>query len=288
MTIRVIFAPLTGRRADETVFATAAAAAKRFNAHVDTAFLRTDPRDAIPYLGEGISGALVDEFIQRAEQENVRQSHKARAAFDAWRGREAITLADAPSGSAEATCSWREVIGNADQNTEACGRLADLVIASRDATEGTVENEVAFEASLMHSGRPLLLAAPAPRSSLGDTIMIAWNGSAESARAVGAAIPFLEAAGSVTVVTGNEGELPGPGADDLNRYLSWHGISGKSRIVDVNDRPVGEVLLEAATEIKADLLVMGAYSHSRLREYIFGGATRYILDEGNLPVFMAH
>lgn len=288
MTIRVVFAPLTGRKADETVFATAAAVAKRFSAHVDTTFLRTDPRDAIPYLGEGISGALVDEFIQRAEQENVTLSHKARAAFDAWRGREAITLADAPSGSATATCSWREIIGNADQNTEACGRLADLVIASRNATEGTVENEVAFEASLMHSGRPLLLTAPAPRSNLGDAIMIAWNGSAESARAVGAAMPFLEAAGSVTVVTGNEGELPGPGGDDLIKYLAWHGVSAHLRVVEVNNRPVGEVLLEAATDIRADMLVMGAYSHSRLREYVFGGATRHILDEGNLPVFMAH
>ncbi len=288
MTIRVIFAPLTGRKADDTVFATATAVAKRFNAHVDTTFLRTDPRDAIPYLGEGISGALVDEFIQRAEQENVNQSHKARAAFDAWRGREAITLADAPAGSAAPTCSWREVVGNADQNTEACGRLADLVIASRDATEGTVENEVAFEASLMHSGRPLLLAPPAPQAGLGDRIMIAWNGSAESARAVGAAMPFLENAGSVTVVTGNEGELPESSGDELIKYLAWHGISANSRIVEVNDRPIGEVLLETATDIKADMLVMGAYSHSRLREYIFGGATRYILDEGNLPVFMAH
>lgn len=288
MTIRVVFAPLTGRNADETVLATAAAVAKRFNAHVDTTFLRADPRDAIPYLGEGISGALVDEFIQRAEEENVNQSRKARAAFDAWRGREAITLADAPSGSAAATCSWREIIGNADQNTEACGRLADLVIASRDSAEGTVENEVAFEAALLHSGRPLLLAAPTSRSSLGDRIMIAWNGSAESARAVGAAMPFLEAAESVTAVTGNEGDLPGPGGEDLRKYLAWHGVSSQVRVVEVNDRPVGEVLLEAATDLKADMLVMGAYSHSRVREYIFGGATRYILDEGNLPVFMAH
>ncbi|MEX2617339.1 MAG: universal stress protein [Alphaproteobacteria bacterium] len=288
MTIRVIFAPLTGGKADDTVFATAAAVAKRFNAHVDTTFLRTDPRDAIPYMGEGISGALVDESIQRAEEENVNRSHKARSAFDAWRDREAITLADAPSGSTAATCSWREIVGNADQNTEACGRLADLVIASRDSSEGTVENEVAFEAALLHSGRPLLLASPTPRSSLGDRIMIAWNGSAESARAVGAAMPFLKAAGSVTVVTGNEGDLPGPGGDELKKYLAWHGVSSQTRVVEVNDRPVGEVLLEAATDSTADMLVMGAYSHSRLREYIFGGVTRYILDEGNLPVFMAH
>jgi nucleotide-binding universal stress UspA family protein len=263
-------------------------AAKRFNAHVDVAFLRTDPRDAIPYLGEGISGALVDEFIQRAEEENTSQSHKARAAFDAWRGREPITLAESPTGSNAATCSWREIVGNADQNTDACGRLADLVIAARDTGEGTIENEVAFEASLMHSGRPLLLAAPGAGPTLGERVLIAWNGSAESARAVGAAMPFLETAAAVTAVSANEEGLEVTSSEALCHYLSWHGIAAKARSVESDGRDIGEILLEAAMADKADMLVMGAYSHSRLREYILGGATRYILDEGTIPVFMAH
>jgi nucleotide-binding universal stress UspA family protein len=288
MTIRVIFAPLTGRKSDDAVFSTAAAASKRFNAHVDAAFLRMDPRDAIPYMGEGISGALVDEFIQRAEEENASQSHRSRAAFDVWRGQEAITLADAPSGAASPTCSYREIVGDADRNTEACGRLADLVIAARHTAEGTIENEVAFEASLMHSGRPLLLAAPSPQGSLGDRITIAWNGSAESARAVGAAMPFLKAAQSVTAITANEDGNPEGTGEALAGYLAWHGITVTPKVVEADGRPIGEILLSAAEADKSDLLVMGAYSHSRLREYILGGATRHILDESNLPVFMAH
>jgi nucleotide-binding universal stress UspA family protein len=251
-------------------------------------FLRTDPREAIPYLGEGISGALVEEFIERAEQENISQSHRARAAFDAWRGREPITLADSPSGADAATCSWRELMGSADQNIEACGRLSDLVIAARDTVEGNIENELAFEAALMHSGRPLLLAAPVPQATLGERILIAWNGSAEAARAVGAAMPFLKSAKAVTAITANEEGKPVTTGDALSRYLAWHGIVVKTRSVEQDGRNIGELLLEAAQQDNADMMVMGAYSHSRLREYILGGATRHILDEGNIPVFMAH
>ena len=288
MSMRVIFAPLTGRKSDEAVFATSGATAKRFKAHVDAVFLRTDPREAIPYLGEGMSGALVEEFIQRAEEENVSQSHKARAAFDAWRGRDSITLAESPTGADTATCSWREITGSADRNIEACGRLADLVVAARNAAEGTVENEVAFEAALMHSGRPLLLAAPTPPATLGDRVLIAWNGSAEAARAVGAALPFLKSAVAVTAITANEEGKPVTTGDALSRYLAWHGIAVQARSVAQDGRNIGELLLDAAAKDNADMLVMGAYSHSRLREYVLGGATRHILDEGNIPVFMAH
>ncbi len=296
MSIRVIFTPLSGRESDKSVLAAARAAARRFNAHVDVVSLRGDPRDAIPYLGEGVSGALVEEFIEQAERENIEQADKARAAFDRWREDAGFTLADSPGdnlagpGTTEesATCSWREIAGSAEYAAASAGRLADLIITPRGDAAGEMENEGAFETALLRSGRPLLLAPPTPCEALGDNIAIAWDGSAEAARAVGAAMPFLRAADTVTAIAVAEEGKRGAPVEDLARYLSWHGVQANTRTVAADDRTIGEAILGEAMHESADLLVMGAYSHNRYRELIFGGATRYILDECALPVLLAH
>ncbi|NKB60118.1 MAG: universal stress protein [Alphaproteobacteria bacterium] len=296
MTIQVIFAPVTGRKSDSSVLAAARGAAKRFNAHIDVVSLRADPRDAIPYLGEGISGALVEEFIAQAETENTEQAHKARAAFNEWRDAAGFVLADSMSdavaiqgSTAEIpTCSWREVTGASDQTAASYGRLADLIVAPRGELANAVENEVAFETALLYSGRPLLLAPPTPQEEFGNRIAIAWDGSAEASRAVGAALPFLCTAEEVTAITVAEDNKVESPVEDLARYLSWHGVTANTRNVGLESRTVGEAILGAARHESADLLVMGAYSHNRFRQLVFGGATRYILDEGAMPVLMTH
>jgi len=296
MTIRVIFTPLTGRESDKSVLASARATARRFNAHVDVVSLRADPRDTIPYLGEGISGALVEEFIAQAESENTKQNRKARAEFDTWREASGFILADtvsdsmAVNGSEEdvPTCSWREIENASEYTAASEGRLADLIIAPRGDAAREMENEGAFEAALMRSGRPLLLAPSTPREELGNRVAVAWDGSAEAARAVGAAMPSLRAAETVTAITVAEEGKRGTSVEDLAHYLSWHGVQANTRTVNAEERSIGEKILGEAIHESADLLVMGAYSHNRYRELIFGGVTRYILDVCMLPVLMAH
>jgi nucleotide-binding universal stress UspA family protein len=294
MSIRVIFTPLTGRKSDESVLAAARATARRFSAHVDVVSLRADPHDAIPYFGEGISGAYVEEFIAQAEQENTEQTRKARAEFDEWREAAGFILADTVSDCAAAmgseaqapTCSWREIVGA--YTAASAGRLADLIIAPRGDAAGEMENEGAFESALMHSGRPLLLAPSTSREELGIRVAVAWDGSAEAARAVGAAMPFLRAAETVTAIAVAEEGKRGASVEDLARYLSWHGVQANTRTVCAEKRSIGEEILGGAMHESADLLVMGAYSHNRYQELIFGGVTRYILDECMLPVLLAH
>ncbi len=296
MTIRVIFAPIAGRKSDSSVLAAARGTAQRFAAHIDVVSLRADPRDAIPYLGEGISGALVEEFIAQAETENTEQARKARKEFDDWRDaaglifaesmNDAITIRGAENEGP--SCSWREIVGASDQTAASFGRLADLIIAPRGDISKSVENEVAFETALLHSGRPLLLAPPTPQDEIGNRIAIAWDGSAEAARAVGAALPFLQRAEAVTAITVAEDDKVASPVEELARYLSWHGITADTRNIGLDTRTVGEVLLEGIRNEKADLLVMGAYSHNRFRELVFGGATRYMLDESAMPVLMTH
>ena len=151
-----------------------------------------------------------------------------------------------------------------------------------------MENEVAFETALLCSGRPLLLAPPTPREEIGTRVAIAWDGSAEAARAVGAALPFLHTAEVVTVISvAEDGKIESP-VEDLARYLSWHGIQANTRNIGLDSRSVGEAILGAVRHESADMLVMGAYSHSRTCEMLTGGVTNSVLQHMTIPVQMSH
>jgi nucleotide-binding universal stress UspA family protein len=118
--------------------------------------------------------------------------------------------------------------------------------------------------------------------------VIAWNGSTETARAVSLAMPLLLTAQKVTVLTVKGGTVPGPAGEHIARTLRINGIPAQALNVEDEGRPVGEAILVNAKDIGADLLVKGAYTQSRLRQMIFGGPTRYLLEHSDLPMLMAH
>lgn len=296
MTIRVIFAPLMGRKSDKFVLSAAHSVARRFNAHVDAAFLGSDPRNAIPYLGENISGVVIERLIEQAESEVAERALEARTEFNEWREASGLVFADSvgdrlvitESENEIPSCSWQEIIGVPEYNAASAGKLADLTISTRGDTSGETENESLLEFAVMESSRPLLLAPPLQQDEIGKRVTVAWDGSPEAARAVGAAMPFLQTAEAVCAVAVTEEGKAGSSVDDLAHYLSWHGIQTDTRTSDVGDLSIGEAILGEALRESSDLLVMGAYGHNRYRELIFGGVTRYILDECMLPVLLAH
>jgi nucleotide-binding universal stress UspA family protein len=147
----------------------------------------------------------------------------------------------------------------------------------------------ALESGLFESGRPLLVAPPSPPSRIATNILIAWNGSTEQARANALAMPLLQQAERVTVLTvaGGTG-VPGPSGEQVVRYLERNGVPVSPHKVEAGDRSTGEAVLAAAESLGCDLLVKGAFTQSRLRQMIFGGATRHILANAALPILMAH
>lgn len=184
------------------------ATAQRFNAHVNVAFIGADPQAAIPYLGEGISEAGIEGLIAQAASENAKLAGRARAEFNEWREAVGILSAEPKRDQIAAleteaevpTCSWQEIVGVSSISTTSAASLADLVISSRGDTSGETENELLIERALMESGRPLLLAPSTRLDEIGNRITIAWDGSAEAARAIGVAMPFLRAAKSVNAL----------------------------------------------------------------------------------------
>jgi nucleotide-binding universal stress UspA family protein len=145
-----------------------------------------------------------------------------------------------------------------------------------------------LEAALFDSGRPVLIAPPRAPSRLGQNILVAWNGSMEQARVIAFAMPVLRAATEVTVLTVEGGTTPGPSGEEAARHLRMNGIKAAAITVSPGTRSTGEAILDRAKSLGCDLVVKGAYTQSRLRQMIFGGATRHILANATLPVLMAH
>lgn len=288
MAFKVVLTPLYGVPSDESALATAVAVARKFAAHVDVMHVRADPRTMIPYIGEGMSGALIEEMITSAEQQAEERARRVRAAFDDWRAKTGLALAE--TASEGPSCNWVETVGRPDASVARRGRVADLVVVSRPEEEAAVTTVAeTLEAALLESGTPLLVAASRPADTIGDHVAIAWNGGLESARAVAAALPFLTEAKAVTIITVGSPAPPEADAPTLEAYLARHGVKATTQDVEPESgKSVGETILATATAAGAGLMVMGAYTHSRLRELVFGGVTREVLAAADMPVIMAH
>jgi nucleotide-binding universal stress UspA family protein len=147
---------------------------------------------------------------------------------------------------------------------------------------------VTLESALFESGRPVLIAPPTSPHALGDHVLIAWNRSTEQARTTAFAMPLLRRAQRITILTVEGSTVAGPSGVELARSLKMNGIVAGPITVAPGKASAGETILRKAEELGCDLIVKGAYTQSRLRQMIFGGATRHILANANLPVLMAH
>ncbi len=168
------------------------------------------------------------------------------------------------------------------------GRVFDLIVLGRPGPAPENPRMAPLEAALFESGRPTLILPERAPATLARNVLISWNGSTEQARTNAYAMPLLRQAETVTVLTVEGGTTPGPSGEDAARHLRRNGIKAAALTVKPGTRSTGEVILDHAASLGCDLLVKSAYTQSRLRQMIFGGATRHILAQAALPVFMAH
>ena len=208
--------------------------------------------------------------------------------------REAAAAAEAEFRRAErrapAKSEWRVSPDEVTPAVRLSARYADLVILGQPEPQQRLER-VTVEDIVLSAGRPVLLLPYAGRfPGRFKRVMVAWNASRESARAVTDALPLLQASDAVEVVAfepqrGDHGEVPGA---DLSLYLARHGVKATAARQTAPDLDIGSQILSRAADMDANLIVMGAYGHSRLRELALGGATRSLLDAMTVPVLMAH
>jgi nucleotide-binding universal stress UspA family protein len=211
---------------------------------------------------------------------------EARKVFDRFMRQEATTA----SGSGEArevSFSWLTEADPGDIFVASHARVFDICVLGRPGYDPSGPRSSTLEAVLFESGRPCLIAPPTPPRELGDNIVIAWNRSTETAVAVAHAMPLLHGAKRVTVLSVEGGSVPGPSGEQLANCLKLNDIEAQAVTVNPGKKTSGEAILDYAASTGADLLIKGAYTQSRLRQMIFGGATSHILAKAMLPVFMA-
>jgi nucleotide-binding universal stress UspA family protein len=280
-----------GGESDLVVFETALRAAETLTAHLEFCHVRVPTSEALactPHAGFAV-GTAISHMI---DQLKVQQDLRARAAalhFNQFCQAHNIELAGRARVAAVVSASWREEGGDAVRRLIRRARHNDLVVMARPAHANGLPPDL-LELLLLGCGRPLLVATRQTPPTLTGTIMICWKETAEAARAVSAAMPFLKQAKRVFIVAAEEDEgASAADAAEVARQLGWHGISATAEFKSRRSQSASEVLAEAARTCDADLIVMGGYGRSRTRELIFGGVTRFVLDGGtDLPVLLVH
>lgn len=264
--------------------ATAATLCAAFDGHLTGLYVI--PPDPVPMLyaagGPASAGAVLASDTVAAP--NAFREHRERAAH----------TFEAACEVAGVHGSWCEREGPVASIVSTYARFADLVVLGQDPEEpgaGHAPAGLAADAAL-RSGRPILVVPCAGDwQTFGRHVLVAWTASREAARAVHDALPLLKEAQEVTVVTVAESPLTGdedllPGLD-ITEHLLRHGINA-SWHRGPSDLGIASELLSRVAEHRCDLLVMGAYGHSRLREFVFGGATRQILAHMTAPVLLSN
>lgn len=286
MAIRKLLLPLTGTAAGEAALSIALMTARIWNAHVTALHVRVDSRDVAPLAGEGLSGAMIEEMMIATERESGARSQAVRAMFDRVVAAHGVTVSEPRPNEAGATADFTCVTGREEDVVAQQARLADLTVIAHPDSGTEASSSDALHAVLFDSGRPVLIAPRKLPASIGTRVALGWNGTAESTAAVQAALPWLQRAEAVRILSAEEYQRRGPEAQELAAYLALHGVGAEVSIFRPLNRDVGKALLAAAAEFGADLLAMGAYSHSRLRQLILGGVTRHVLEHATLPVLM--
>ena len=283
MSIKTILAVVPEGIDPEATLAPALALAERHGAHLAVLAITELPAADYGYGYGSYGGIATGQFL-------VEQMEEARGRVEALAERLRERLAG-PAVSADVRTAARSLAGVAEEVAHH-GRYADLVLLSRAGEDVSETQRKALDGALFDSGRGVALTPAGWTKSFGERIVIAWDGSLPAARAIGAAIPLIEAAREVRVAlvepkVGDEAHGPEPGAD-LGGALARHNPNVSVDRLPSLDRPVAKALLDHATDADADLLVLGAYGHSRFAEAVFGGVTRDMLEGASLPLLMAH
>jgi nucleotide-binding universal stress UspA family protein len=231
------------------------------------------PSLASPLAAEALIAEAADAAVLR-EQDRKRTAALA-ALFDQWAPR---------AQQAGIAVRWRKIVGAPNSVVEQMGRRTDFIVIAQPMADDDAHASREFHAALLRSERPVLVIPPGQTATFGRNVAIAWRDDGRVVKAVIPALRVLSGATHVHVLQGTRGtaeHLPVPAV------FQDHVIDVRMHVLPIKG-VFGQVLLDTVHALGADMLVMGAYAHSPLREMIFGGVTRYMLDHADLPVLMRH
>jgi nucleotide-binding universal stress UspA family protein len=280
MTMKTILIPTENDRSIQSALETALLLARRCDSYMEGFALRSGISELVGVDAVGVS-------LKTYKRDIPEEAEQSREMFESF-----MQTHDVPRSTGRAgllSFGWLDDAPAGDSFVGSYGRVFDVIVMSRSDGSSTVLHNRAIETGLFESGRPILLSPASPPRQIATHVLVAWNCSTEQARATALAMSLLQQANRVTVltVTGGTG-VPGPTAKQMVRYLQHNGVAAEPLTIELNGRNTGEAILATADSLGCDLLIKGAYTQSRLRQMLFGGATQHVLANAALPVLMAH
>ncbi|MEQ9445418.1 MAG: universal stress protein [Rhodospirillaceae bacterium] len=286
MFMKSIYLALSGEGQAESAADAAFTLAQVFKAHLIGSDTVSETGPFLDQTGVGMMATYYDELYQTAEKVQAHKRTAAANVFEAAREKHGIPLTATPTAEA-ATCYWHAHDGDVDVVAR-LGRLADVIVIACPGERSSYADLRTLEQAVFDAKRPVIMVPHGATIDPKSPVLVAWNGSAEAARALINAVPLMVKSSKVRVV--QIGDLdPGMTAlTEADAYLKLHGITATTKTIDKGKQSVSDILAREAGEIEAGCVVMGAYTHNPWREMVLGGVTKHMIKNASLPVLFAH
>jgi nucleotide-binding universal stress UspA family protein len=289
MAIKSMLCLVDGGADSEAVLTTAVALARRLDAALEVLHVELDPQYAVPLAADGMTATMIEEVVETVQREGDKRAKHARAVLDKVAQAEGLQVLEPGQGTpGRFHLSFRQQRGREHDVVARRGMLFDLIVLTRRHGQGEPPATPTLETALMESGRPVLVAPAGEHHESGRHVAVAWRASIPGVHAVQGALPLLTASDKVTVITVDDGASGDAQPEEIAHYLAHHGITAQAKHVSARGSDAGDAILAETAESGADMLVMGAYAHSRLRQFIMGGVTSTVLRSASIPLLLAH
>jgi nucleotide-binding universal stress UspA family protein len=285
--IKIILVPVDGTERSADVLDTALVIANRFNAHIKVVHVREHTSE--PFLFSGLPASYREDFAKMSSKAVDSVVDQVRQQFKVFCEQGKVKITRKPSRADEVSASLHILEGDAETVLDRESRLVDVIAMSRPTKHrigGPGVGEL-HESLMLHSGRPVLIVPPASewKAHRVDHAAIGWNDSVEASRALCMTLPWLSQMKKVSVLVSKKREA---GVEEVVDYLKRHGCKADYHVISGKGSNVGKKMLNTCTEIGAEFLVVGGFSHTRTRQRLFGGVTSHLLSSTNIITVMAH
>ena len=294
MSIKTILVPVSNGTGGFSAVKSAFLVASAFQSHVIGVHL-VSPREVaraedllLSRAAAAPLGRDVLQMLEDSEREESRETKESRRLFRELSERAGAGGLEARVRSRCPSAAFKPVIAEGPEVIASFGRVVDLIVLQQPRKDPGHDLRKILRAALFQSGRPVLVAPERPPQSVGRRLLIAWNGSALSARAAAISRQYFRQADAVGVLTVDPGPRYGASAYDLAAYMAWHGVRPSVIEARSSGRRLGDAILESARNFRADLLVLGADAQSPFRESLTQGVTNHVLSHAELPMLMTH
>ncbi len=287
MSIKTILVPLDGSEKSMNVLDTALVVAKRFNAHIAALHISESALNSSTFAN--ISSNLKESIMREERQSQDDAARQIRNLVESFAKKRRITFSDNPEVSDKVSVSFNHEHGDVNDVLVRWARYHDTVAVCRPQKSpnklriGKVGSSV--ESLMMESGKPVLMVPPDWTVKKAQHAVVAWNDSLEASKALSMTLPWLVQMKKVTIVVAKSRT---EGGEKVRQQLAWHGINAQIEVLNRRRQSAGKRLLKICESIDADFLVMGAFSHSRVKQRLFGGVTDHVLENANILTVMVH